>query len=275
MHNVVIEIRSDATTSVAYINKQGGSKPHLSHPVIEFLRWCWTERKITFIASHVAGVNNVVADTLSRTSNAWTELELHPLAFLHLEMIWGPHTVDLMASQPNCKVDRYFSWRPDPASAGIDVMVQDLRGEQNPYLFPPDPMIPRILHLIRQQGAGPITMVTPLWPAQHWFPLLLELVVDLPVILNHHSRTLVLPPLLVDKGCPTPTWTMVAWRICGRDFERKDFLRELFRLSSQTGKEAPMADISMLLSSTGPLSQQDAALLTRILRSWTSSTFVM
>ncbi len=130
----------------------------------------------------------------------------------------------------------------------------------------------RVLHLTKEQGAGPITLVTPLWPAQHWFPLLLEMVVDLPVILNHPTKTLVLPPILVDKGHVTPPWTMVAWRICGRDSERRVFLKGLSELCLQTGREAQMENILTLLSTTGPLSQQDAALTTRILQSWISST---
>jgi hypothetical protein len=264
LRDTVIGIRSDATVSVSYINKQGGRLPHLSHPVSQFLQECWMTRRLTFVATHIAGKDNVIADALSRTKNAWTELELHQLSFQTLEMVWGPHSVDLMAAQPNAKVTRYFSWHPDPASAGVDVFSQDIRLETNPYIFPPDPMIRRVLEQISQQQAGPLTIVTHLWPSQPWFPLLSSMLVDIPIILNHPRHSIVLPPLLLHQGAVPPPATLIGWRICGRACRQREFREWLSTSLCATGRTA-MEDTLISLSTGGQPTARDLACIMRTL----------
>ncbi len=136
IRDMTICIRSDATTSVAYINKHGGSKPHLARLVTEFLLWCWVERKVMFTAQHIPGVENSIADKLSRRTNAWTEMELTQSTFQTLEMEWGPHTIDAFASMANHKVQRFISWHPDPKAEQVDCFQCNLTNEEAIYAFP-------------------------------------------------------------------------------------------------------------------------------------------
>ncbi len=62
----VIQVVSDNTTVVWYINKQGGTKSRLLMRMTwELLLWCETQN-IQTQAKHIAGILNVIADTLSR-----------------------------------------------------------------------------------------------------------------------------------------------------------------------------------------------------------------
>ena len=56
----------DNSMAVAYVNKMGGSKPEACDFVAKDI-WKWNiSRNIWLIASHIPGVNNSIADGLSR-----------------------------------------------------------------------------------------------------------------------------------------------------------------------------------------------------------------
>jgi hypothetical protein len=262
--NMVIGIRSDATTSVAYINKQGGPKHHLSQPVMKFLRWAFLERGITFIAAHVAGKQNKIADQLSRRFNPWTELELQQTTFNAINQVWGPHTLDLMASAANAKVERFMSWRVDPAAIATDALAQDLRSEHNIFCYPPDPLIPRVLRLAREQKLRSLTLIIPLWPSQAWYPTIRSMLCDLPLILS--KAAIALPPVLIMQGSSIPSWTMCACRISGVDSDAQEFRRRLYQERSEVGKEkTTWARTMTCLSDDGSRTATDLELLMRTL----------
>jgi hypothetical protein len=266
LRNMQICIRSDATTSVSYINRQGGSKRYLNSLVVDFLLWCWRERRITFSAAHIAGVDNTIADSLSRTTNAWTELELAPWAFSLICQRWGNHTLDLCASSVNNKVRRFVSWRPDPEAWAVDALTLNLQSETNVYAFPPDPIVARILRVLTQNPHLVSTLVTPFWTAQHWFPLVMRQSVDLPMLLPPHAINL--PPVLVSLGHQRPRWNWIVWRICGNVQRQKAFNQQVSSYCSMHGKVAAVATMTSTSDDglvTGPVSDS----LMRILQAWT------
>ena len=76
---------------------------------------------------------------------------------------YGPHSVDLFATQDNQLLDRFVSWRPDPSAIAVDAFMFSLKGE-NPYCFSPVSCISRLLReVLRQQVT--ITLVAPDWQA--------------------------------------------------------------------------------------------------------------
>ena len=73
----VILVRSDNTTTCAYINKSGGTRSRdLCHLALEMLEWCFSHQ-IELRAVHVPGVDNVLADFLSRQKIDPREWGLH------------------------------------------------------------------------------------------------------------------------------------------------------------------------------------------------------
>ena len=72
---------------------------------------------------------------------------------------YGPHSVDLFATQDNQLLDRYVSWRPNPSAVAVDAFLFPLKGE-NSYCFPPVSCIPRLLREVLRQPVT-ITLVAP------------------------------------------------------------------------------------------------------------------
>ena len=86
---------------------------------------------------------------------------------------------------------QYVSWRPDPEAVHADALTMDwapLKG----YAFPPFNLIPAVLNKVSRDKAD-IVLVAPIWPAQPWWPLLLSLLIEHPVLLPS-SRHLVRDP---------------------------------------------------------------------------------
>ncbi|KAF7249177.1 hypothetical protein EYD10_04797 [Varanus komodoensis] len=101
LHHQIVQITLDNIATVFYLNKQGGTKSWtLARLSMKIWDWC-IRRHITLMAVHLAGVDNVQADLLSRhmfTSHEW---ELDPRTRNHLFQRWRFPDVDLFATQQN------------------------------------------------------------------------------------------------------------------------------------------------------------------------------
>lgn len=98
-----------------------------------------------------------------------------------VDSAFGPHTVDLMATDSNVMRDsegvplRHFTQYPSPQSAGVNVFAQELSKEVNPYVFPPFSLILPILCLLREHRLPRCTLVVPsMTPKPVWWPLLMS-----------------------------------------------------------------------------------------------------
>ena len=133
--NVTILLRTDNIPTRAYINHFGGTHSHpLNALAMDLWKWC-IERQIFLVAEHLPGVNNLIADTKSRTVRDRCDWMIHPDLFSQINKKFGPLEVELFASQLTHKLDRYFSWRPDPAAEATDAFTQSwsqFQGFANP-----------------------------------------------------------------------------------------------------------------------------------------------
>ena len=83
---------------------------------------------------------------------------------------WGPHSVDCFANYYNHKLPKFFSRFWNSNTSGVDFFFQSLRGE-NCLVVPPVGIVPHVLHYLKsQQAVG--TLVVPLWPSAHFWPLI-------------------------------------------------------------------------------------------------------
>lgn len=207
-----IEICMDNTTAVAYVNKQGGTKSiALSSLAGELSNWCEV-RKISLTASHIPGILNVIADQESRRGLDPGDWKLCPRIFEIIVDLWSP-TVDLFAASWNKQLIQFVSWRPQPDNWKTDALSFRWSGIMG-YAFPPFGLIHRCLNrIIRDQAE--LVMVCPYWPSRAWFPLILELACDVPVILPPIPDLLTSP--LGDQHPLTSNGSMrlVAWRLSG------------------------------------------------------------
>ncbi len=95
--------------------------------------------------------------------------------------IWGRPTVDLFATQLNNKVKTLFSRLPQTSFAGRLLASKGLL-----YMYPPVPLLSLALHKVIREEAQ-VTAILAWWLRRGWFSLVLQLLVDLPVMSLFHS----------------------------------------------------------------------------------------
>ena len=63
----------------------------------------------------------VWADNLSRETNR-ADWQVNPRIFTYMDSLWGPHSIDMFATQGNTQLPRYNArWR-DPTSEAVDCL---------------------------------------------------------------------------------------------------------------------------------------------------------
>ncbi|KAM9324773.1 LOW QUALITY PROTEIN: uncharacterized protein PAF06_000862 [Gastrophryne carolinensis] len=131
-----VQIRSDNTTSVAYIKHQGGTRSSKLIAIAwEILSWAEINLK-SLTAIHLKGTLNQVADFLSRSQMKESDWSLDPDVFKTICVQRGVPEVDLFASARNHKVDQYFSLDPRDRSLGVDALARPWHFNLA-YAFPP------------------------------------------------------------------------------------------------------------------------------------------
>ena len=96
-----LRIKSDNTTAISYVNKQGGTHCMLLNDMaVNIWRICF-EWGLHISASHIPGAHNVLADTASREFNDSSEWAIPQQVFNKLVSVFGMPDIDLFASRLN------------------------------------------------------------------------------------------------------------------------------------------------------------------------------
>ena len=136
-------------------------------------------------AEHLPGSSNVLADKASRIFDENTEWELNVKFFRIIESRFGEREIDLFASRLNAKLRLYASWKPDPFAKFVDAFSADWRNLTF-YAFPPFNMVIKCVQKIQRDLATGV-LVVPLWPTQAWFPRIMQMLIDVPLVLPLNS----------------------------------------------------------------------------------------
>ena len=238
-HGSHILVNTDNTTVVAYVNKQGGTRSiylmEETYALFDLLvKGGWTLR-----ARHLPGVKNVIADALSRRNQVIpSEWSLLPSVVKRIFHVWGSPNVDLFATHLNTKLPVYVSPLPDEVAWKVDALSISWEG-LDAYAYPPAPLIGKVLEKIQAHHCR-VILIASAWPAQPWFPQLLDLLTD------HPFR---LPPtdsLLKQTGKPIfhtnpEHLNLHAWRLLGRCSGSKGSQRKSFH-ACWNPSESPPAD---------------------------------
>lgn len=167
-------------------------------------------------SQHLPGLDNVIADYLSRYLTDRTDWMLDPSIFQCLETIWGPLQVDLFPTRFTRQLHHFYSWRPDPEAEATDALVQSWSNIKG-YAHPPWCLISRVLLKIWSDKAT-IVLITPLWHTQAQFPALLELHLPNPAT-SGTTNNCSLPQLCgssIGDGTPTGRLEGLRQRLRGR-----------------------------------------------------------
>ncbi|XP_064415368.1 mitochondrial import receptor subunit TOM5 homolog isoform X4 [Latimeria chalumnae] len=169
----MVLLRTDTTTVVSYINKQGGTKSPSLCQETELL-WNWAlSHQVRLRAVHLAGKDNILADAVSRDLVDPHEWLLHQAVAADTFARWGEPIVDLFASAANTKVPKFWFRRDEPQALSSDALSNRWPAGLL-YAFPPIPLFPRVIQKLRNKG-GLMILIAPHWPRQLWFPDLLNL----------------------------------------------------------------------------------------------------
>ena len=187
-----IRIMTDNTTALAGINKQGSV---ISTACNKIARQIWQFARgegLWLSAAHCPGVENIEADEASRVFDDKTEWALREDIFREIIVEFGTPTIDLFASRLNHKVPRYCAWQPDPGAEWIDSFTRHWGAEPLWYAFPPFSIIHKVIQkVVREKTRG--ILVTPLWPTQAWFSLLMKITKGSPITFDVRTNELYLP----------------------------------------------------------------------------------
>ena len=193
-------------------------------------------KQIMITVEYLPSSLNKVADVESCRKVDSSEWVLWRHVFRNLCLKLGTPTVDLFASRVSHQVAYYVVWKADPYSIATDAMsIPWTQGHC--YAFPPFCLIPRVLSKIQQDQVHTVTLITPCWQTQLWYPQVLGMLIRRPILIPS-STTLLVDP----KGNPHPlvlnkTLVLVAWQVSRRDYLSREFLRkQLSLLAGQEGK---------------------------------------
>ena len=229
-------LRMDNTTAVAYVNNLGGTHSRsLCSLSLQVWEWALT-RNIILKAEYLPGHLNCRADALSRAvSHDPGDWKLGQDCFQTVQRKWGPLEIDLFASRTNKQIPKYFSWHPDPEALGRDALLHSWR-DMRAYAFPPFILLPACLKKVEEDETM-VVLIAPVWQAQPWYPTLLSLVVDFPILFppelsllsNQKGET---HPLIL-KG----TLFLAGWLISGNKALPLAFQRRLQSFTSLPGNQ--------------------------------------
>ena len=87
----------------------------------------------------------------------------------------------------SAQLPRYMSWHRDHQALAQDALLHPW--DPVSYLFPPVPLLPKVIRRIRDQKIR-VTLVCPHWPTALWWGLMQDMMVEPPMMLPHYRTIL-------------------------------------------------------------------------------------
>ena len=212
-------LATDNTTVACYLNRQGGTHSRVLSEKAEGLLLLCQDLNIFLRARHVPGKINIIADQLSRPHCVLqTEWTIVHFALAPVWKAWHKPLVDLFATRFNHRLPLYVSPVPDPQAWAVDALTLSWR-DLSAYAFPPIPILGKVIRKARLDRPSMI-LIAPVWPAQPWYPELLELCHVQPMKLHLKGDRLIQPRSGIPHG-NVQALNLHAWLLCGRTCSHK------------------------------------------------------
>ena len=118
--------------------------------------------------------------------------------------------------------------------------------EFKPCIFPPVSLLGSILMKLKVDEVSNALIIAPWWPTAHWYPQLLQLLVQRPILLPQWDELLTLPQedclhLLKD------VMRLAAWHVSGITYRSEEFLQGQPAICSRHGVPAVFSDLEIFL----------------------------
>ena len=220
-----IHFQIDNTTALRYLAKMRGATSLEMIKLSKEIRDYLLSHGITINTDHLPSKLNVIADRESREKVDSSEKKLYLKVFQRLVQLTGNPVVHLFASRLNHHLPQYVAWRFNPFSQGTDAMHHDWSLDYL-YAFLSFCLISRILQKVGQERTPSMLLITPTWHTQSWYPSLLQMSTETPVILPRINIVLKDPlgkhPLITNK-----TLRLAAWKTSGKHYLCQGFREQL------------------------------------------------
>ena len=225
LRKVHVHMKMDNRRAVAYIQKMGVTRSARMLPITQEIWKFALDREIVLSAEYLPGSLNTEADWESRNFQDGSDWQLKECVFHQLNSRWGPFKLDMFASRHNTQLEHYVSWYPDPYALAVDAFQQPWN-EEGLYLFPPFAMIPRCLMKVRQEKAS-VVLIAPPWQTQPWFPSLLSLLSDNPILLPPYKDLLSSQSQRIHPLAHQSRFRLAAWKVSGDETLTREFRNRL------------------------------------------------
>ena len=241
-----IKLMVDNTTAVATINQLGTWHSNLNNKLVQQIwEWCILHG-VWLTVAHIPGKSNTEADRESRLTRKETEWCLDRSIYSAvIQKLDVTPDIDLFASRLNHQLKPYIAYRPDPGALAVNAFHISWK-EYIFYAFPPFCIIQRVLQKINIDQATGIIIV-PNWPTQTWWPYLMSMLINYPIILPRKTRTLFLPAQPQEIHPLHTKLELLACHLSGTSCLTKEFQKKLQNLSSNPGGQGHRSNIELTL----------------------------
>ena len=129
--------------------------------------------------------------------------------------------IDLVASRFNAKFPKFVSWHPEPGVMPVDAFRVNWSNLKC-YAFPPFSLLPQVLRKVREDKAL-VLLIAPVWTTQSWYPVVLQLLIDQPILLPKGDTLFSLPHGNAHHRLKDDL-VLAAWILSGNPLETEVFL---------------------------------------------------
>ena len=128
-----------------------------------------------------------------------------------------------------------------------------------PYMFPPFSLISRVLQKFQREKVQGIIIV-PKWPTRTWWPVLMRMLIDNPVLLPKRKKLLFLPSSPEKIHPLYPKLELLMCHLSGDPLKAKEFRQQLPESLCSPGDRAPQPS-TKLTTRSGNHSAVDGKLI--------------
>ena len=225
-HRVHLSCQLDSMVAIKYCRVAVSRSLTLSRLGAQMYDWMEAHH-LQASYRHLAGILNVEADRLSREAWSHIEWKLLPQLFDEVGRVLQLRVeYDLFASRQNRQVQKFFSWSHDFESMGCDSLSHPWSMTSTLYAYPPPILLGRVLQKAHQEEVHDLLLVAPVWTTQIWWPMLLHLLVDVPLLLPNREWTVEDPGGAPAWPC---RWNLCVFRLSGNTQRRTVFRARLWR----------------------------------------------
>lgn len=194
---------------------------------------------------HLAGEANVEADALSRMAHTHADWKLDPTLFSKVRQLFRVKpSIDLFASAQNTQTKIFFTYNHDHRAKAADAFLHDWQHLGVLYAYPPPILLGKVLQKLLANCCEHSIVILPVWAAQTWFPTMLEMLMEPPLLLPN-EWWIVSDPL--GNRCWPERWPLAACHLSGISAVSKASRKRYSRNAGRTLKTAIRADMTRIL----------------------------